>query len=46
MDKFDAMLEGDPKFCPVDKTGLFMKKGIMKELPWKSNATTKKLLQL
>ena len=46
MDKFEAMLGGDPKFCPVDKTGLFMKKGIVKELPWKTNATTKKLLQL
>ena len=46
MDKFEAMLGGDSKFCPVDKTGLFIKKGIVKELPWKTNATTKKLLQL
>ena len=46
MDKFGTKSRGDPNFSPVDKTGLFMKKGIVKELPWKNNATTKKLLQI
>ena len=46
MDKFEAMLGDDPKFCPMEKIGLFMKKGIVKELPWKTSATIKKLLQL
>ena len=46
VDKFEVKLGGDPNFCPLDKTGLFMKKGILKELPWKNNATTKKLLQI
>ena len=30
--KFGIKSGGDPNFSPVDKTGLFMKKGIMKEL--------------
>ena len=46
VDKFGTKLGGDPNFSPVDKTGLFMKKGIVKKLPWKNNATTKKLLQI
>ena len=33
VDKFGVKSGGDPNFCPVDKTGLFMKKGIVKELP-------------
>ena len=33
VDKFGIKLGGDPNFCPVNKTGLFMKKGIVKELP-------------
>ena len=46
VDKFGTKSGGDPNFSPVDKIGLFMKKGIVKELPWKNNATTKKLLQI
>ena len=46
VDKFGTKLGGDPNFSPVDKIGLFMKKGIVKGLPWKNNATTKKLLQI
>ena len=46
MDKFGTKSRGDPNFSPVDKTSLFMKKGIVKKLPWKNNATTKKLLQI
>ena len=33
VDKFGIKLGGDANFCPVDKTRLFMKKGIMKEFP-------------
>ena len=46
LDKFGVKLGGDPNFCLVDKTGSFIKKEIVKELPWKNNATTKKLLQI
>ena len=46
VNKFGVKLGGDPNFFPLDKTGLFMKKGIVKELPWKNNATMKKLLQI
>ena len=46
MDKFGTKSGGDPNFSLVDKTDLFMKKEIVKELPWKNNATTKKLLQI
>ena len=34
VDKFGTKLGGDPNFSLVDKIGLFMKKGIVKELPW------------
>ena len=44
--KFETKSGGDPNFSPVDKTSLFMKKGIVKKLLWKNNATTKKLLQI
>ena len=33
VDKFGTKSRGDPKFSEVDKTSLFMKKGIVKELP-------------
>ena len=33
VDKFGTKSGGDPKFSTVDKTGLCMKKGIVKELP-------------
>ena len=35
VNKFGTKSGDDPNFSPVDKTGLFMKKGIVKELPWK-----------
>jgi len=46
VDKFGVTLGGDPKCCPVDKIGLFKKKEVVKELPWNTNATTKKLSQV
>ena len=46
VDKFGIKSGGDPNFSLVEKTGLFMKKGIVKDFPWKNNATTKKLLQI
>ena len=46
VDKFKIKLGGDLNFSLVNKTGLFMKKGIVKELSWKNNTTTKKLLQI
>ena len=33
VDKFGVKLRGDPNFFSLDKTSLFMKKGIVKELP-------------
>jgi len=45
VNKFGVDLEGDPKCCPVDKTGLFKGKGVVKELPWNNKATTKELSQ-
>jgi len=44
-DKFGVTLGGDPKCHPVDKTGLFKGKGVVKELPWNNRATTKELSQ-
>jgi len=45
-DKFGVKLGGDPNCCPVDKTDLFKKNRIVKELPWNNNATTKELSQI
>jgi len=46
VDKFGIKLGGDPKFCLVYKTCLFKKKGVVKELSWNNNATTKELSQI
>ena len=46
VDKFGVISGGDSKFCPVDKMSLLKEKGVVKELPWNENATTKELSQI